>query len=139
MQEPELDFQHVLEQWSPLISGPVKPIGMSAFGDIYFLRPDGTVHVLDVLEGAVRHVAESETAFGAYMNSQEWLDANLMPEVVWQLHRRGLVRSPGQVFGFAPHPAFVGKIAPETAMVLDAVVWHSICSQLVGPNANSQA
>ena len=136
---PEFDFQHVLAQWSPLVEGQLQPIGMSAFGDLYFLRPDGTVHVLDVLEGAVRQVAESQAEFGTSMNSREWQDANLMPDVVWQLQQRGLIRGNGQVFGFAPHPAFVGKIAPETAMALEAVVWHSICSQSVGPNANRKA
>jgi hypothetical protein len=139
LQDPEFDFQRIVAQWSPLVGGALQPIGLSAFGDFYFLRPDGTVHVLDVLEGAVRKVADSQAAFGACMNSQEWQEANLMPEVVWQLHRRGLVRGNGQLFGFAPHPAFVGKIAPETAMALDAVVWHGICNQSVGPNAKREA
>ena len=139
LQGQEFDFQRLLAEWSPLVGGRLQPIGMSAFGDLYFLRPDGAVHVLDVLEGAVRLVAESQTAFGACMNSKEWQDANLMPEVVWQLQQRGLVRGHGQVFGFAPHPAFAGKIAPETALALDAIVWHSICSQSVGPRATPQA
>lgn len=135
LQEPEFDFRRILEQWSPLVEGQLQPLGLSAFGDFYFLRPDGAVHVLDVIEGAVRLVAVSKDVFGSCMNSREWQDANLMPEVVLQLYRCGLVRGPGQLFGFAPHPAFAGKIVPETAMVLDAVVWHGICSQAVGPNA----
>ena len=139
LQGPEIDFCQLLEQWSGLVSGELQPIGLSAFGDLYFRRPEGAVQVLDVLEGVVREVADTEAAFGSCMNSKEWLDANLMPEVVWQVKERGLVRSPGQVFGFAPHPALVGKIAPETAMVFDAVVWHSICAQVVGPASTNPA
>jgi hypothetical protein len=139
LQDPEIHYSQLLEQWSPLVSGKIQPIGLSAFGDIYFFRSDGSVQVLDVLEGAVRSVAESQQAFGECMNSKEWQDSNLMPEVVWQLQNRGLIRNPGQVFGFAPHPSLAGKIAPETAMVMDAVVWHSICSQLLRPSANKHA
>ena len=131
----EFDVQRVLEQWSPLVSGPLQPMGMSAFGDVYFLRPNGTVHVLDVLEGQVRQVANTQDEFAACMNAKEWQEANLLPGVVWQLHSRGLKRAPGQVFGFAPHPALAGKIDPELAMPLDAVAWHSICTQTVGPQA----
>jgi len=139
LQEPELDYGQLLEHWSPLVSGKIQPIGLSAFGDIYFLRPNGSVHVLDVLEGAVIEVAESQQAFSECMNSKEWQDSNLMPEVVWQLQNRGLVRKPGQVYGFAPHPSLAGKIALETAMAMDAVVWHSICAQLLGPAARKHA
>ncbi|MBL1271175.1 MAG: hypothetical protein COB25_001875 [Oceanospirillales bacterium] len=139
LQGAEIDFGQLLEQWSPLVSGKIQPIGLSAFGDIYFLQPDGSVKVLDVLEGAVHEVAESQRAFGECMNSKEWQDSNLMPEVVWQLQNRGLVRKPGEVYGFAPHPSLAGKVSPETAMVMDAFVWHSICAQLLGPSANRQA
>ena len=131
----EFDVRRVLEQWAPLVSGPLQPIGMSAFGDVYFIRPDETVHVLDVLEGQLKQVAPNQAEFAACMNSKEWQEGNLLPGVVWQLHNRGIKRAPGQVFGFVPHPAFAGKIDPERAMPLDAVVWHSICSQSVGPQA----
>lgn len=91
------------------------------------------------MEGAVHEVAESQQAFAECMNSKEWQDSNLMPEVVWQLQNRGLVRSTGQVYGFAPHPSLAGKIAPDTDMTMDAVVWHSICAQLLEPSANKHA
>ncbi|WP_284620787.1 hypothetical protein [Aquabacterium humicola] len=140
LQDQSTDFGRLLEQWQPpLVVGPIQPIGMSAFGDIYFLRQDGSVHVVDVFEGAVRQIAQSQEEFSVLMNSAEWRDANLMPEVIVQLQRRGLVRGPGQVFGFAPHPALAGKIRPEGALVLDAVVWHSICSQLLGSRGTTAA
>ena len=139
LQGPEIDFGRLLEQWSSLVSGRLQPIGLSAFGDIYFLRPNDTVQVLDVLEGSVHQVAESQKAFSECMNSKDWQDANLMPEVVWQIQQRGVLRGPGQVFGFAPHPSLAGKIAPETAMAMDAAVWHSICAQLLGSSAEGPA
>jgi len=64
------------------------------------------------------------------MNSPEWQESNLMPELVALLISRGVTKGPNQVFGFAPHPAFTGKINPAQAMPLDAVVWHSICGQV---------
>jgi len=140
LQDPSIDFGQLLAQWQPpIVVGTIRPFGLSAFGDLYFLSRNGSVHVLDVFEGAVREVAESEQDFAACMNSQDWRDSNLMPEVIMQLQRRGLVRGPGQVFGFAPHPALSGRLNPEGALVLDAVVWHSICSQLLNPRGATAA
>lgn len=128
----EIDFQSLLVEWSHIIRGPVQPVGMSAFGDIYFLKPDGSIQFMDVLEGEIRVAAATQAEFTQHISSQEWLDANLMPEVVWQLRSRGLFCGPGQVYGFAPHPALVGKIEADTAMVFDSTVWNSICRQTVG-------
>lgn len=133
----EVDFPSLFAQWPGLIEGPIQPIGMSAFGDLYFRRPDGTVHVLDLLEGGIRQVAASDADFRANMNSRAWQDANLMPEVVALLRERGLQPGPGQVYGFAPHPALVGKLDFKTAVVLDAVVWHTLCRQILGTASSS--
>ena len=140
IQDPSIDVAQLLSEWRPpRVIGPVQPIGLSAFGDVYFLRPDGSVHVLDGFEGEVRLAAHSDEEFAAYMKSASWQDANLMPAVIQQLHARGLALGPGQVFGFAPHPALVGKIKPEGALVLSARAWHSICSQTLGPRGSTAA
>lgn len=127
-----IDFHNLIKEWTSLLIGSIQPIGMSAFGDIYFLRSDGSVCVLDVLEGEVRDAALTQTEFAEKMNCPEWLEDNLMPEVVWQLRSRGLVCGRGQVYGFAPHPALAGRIDAGTAMVFDSAVWNAICSQTVG-------
>jgi hypothetical protein len=124
-----LDFHALLAEWHGLVVGSVRPIGASVFGDLYFERKSGEVVKLDVLEGGVHPVAATFTEFAALMNSVEWQRLNLLSEGVALLKDKGVSRASGQFFGFAPHPAFVGRIVWDTVMPLDFVVWNSICAQ----------
>ena len=124
-----LDFAQLLAYWPYTVSGRLQPIGASAFGDLYFQRPNGNVERLDVLEGGTHFIAASREDFHALMNSQEWQESNLLTEGVALLLERGLARGSGQFFGFAPHPSLVGKLDWSRVMPLDSMVWHSICAQ----------
>jgi len=57
IEEPLLDVGRLLRLWPRTVGDVLRPIGMSAFGDIYFERPRGQVERLDVLEGGVHCVA----------------------------------------------------------------------------------
>lgn len=131
----ELNFPELLAYWPSTVSGRLQPIGASAFGDLYFQRPNGNVERLDVLEGGVHIVATSPGDFQANMNSQQWQESNLLTEGVALLLERGLKRGAGQFFAFAPHPSFAGKIDWSRVMPLDAKIWHSICAQALEPVA----
>lgn len=124
-----LDFVRLLAEWPSVVTGQVGPIGASAFGDLFFERRSGNVEKLDVLEGGVRRVAANRQEFAALMNDQSWQEHNLLSQGIALLKERGVSRSVGQFFGFAPHPVFTGKIDWSRAMALDAVVWNSICAQ----------
>src|ERR1700756_1815986 len=106
----ELNFSELLAYWPRTVTGRLQPIGASAFGDLYFHRPNGNVERLDVLEGGVHVAAKSFTEFQALMNSQQWQESKLLTEGVALLLERGINRGTGQFFAFAPHPSFVGKI-----------------------------
>ncbi|MDX2220601.1 MAG: hypothetical protein SF172_16405 [Burkholderiales bacterium] len=125
----ELDFPSLLALWPNTVTGRLHPIGASAFGDLYFARPDGSIERLDILEGEVQAVASSNQELGAFMNSPEWQTQNLLTEGVALLLERGISRGKGQFFAFAPHPVFTGKVDWSRVMPLDAAVWHSICAQ----------
>jgi len=130
LQDSSLDFVRILSCWPQLDFGRIRPIGLSAFGDCFFERSDGTIHVLDTLHGRVYQVATSMDEFTTKMNSPQWQEEHLMSAFLAQLLENGLSRGPGQVIGFAPHPAFTGKLSAGQAMALDPIVWHSIAGQI---------
>lgn len=125
----DLDFRTLLSEWPSEVNGQVAPIGASVFGDLFFERRSGEVEKLDVLEGGVHRVAASRQEFAALMNTLSWQEQNLLSNGVALLKERGVTRAAGQFFGFAPHPAFAGKIDWARVIALDAVVWNSICAQ----------
>jgi len=126
-----LDLGGLLKLWPNTVSGALNPIGASAFGDCFFQRRSGQIERLDVLEGGIHAVASNFEEFSAFMNSPEWQESVLLTRGIALLHERGMVRKPDQFFGFAPHPAFVGKIDWARVMPLDALVWHNICAQVL--------
>lgn len=127
----DLNFQELLNQWPITVSGRLQPIGASAFGDLFFQRPNGNVERLDVLEGGTHLVASGADEFKSLMNSPAWQEQNLLTQGVALLLQKGISRGTNQFWGFAPHPALVGKIDWARAMPLDAIVWHSICAQIL--------
>jgi hypothetical protein len=130
-QGPSIDFGRVFACW-PAVGGKVLPIGLSAFGDAFFARPDQTIWKLDTFSGEIEQVARSDAEFKEAMNSQSWQEQHLRSKLVFELKDRGLQRAPHQVFAPVPHPAFTGQPLLEKAQVMDAVVWHSISSQTLG-------
>jgi hypothetical protein len=123
-------MSELLAPWRPILNGRFRPIVFAAFGNLYFERPDGSVHVLDVLEGAVTDIAPSFTAFQALVNSREWQEEHLASELVWQLHQRGLKPAAGECYAISPHPAFTSNIALEQITPMSLAVWLSICAQV---------
>ncbi|QBP73581.1 hypothetical protein E2K99_00445 [Herbaspirillum huttiense] len=127
-----LDFKALFSEWPGLIKGEVAPIGASVFGDLFYQNRSGAVFKLDVLEGGVSQIADTMQQFSELMNSEKWREYHLLSEGVALLKQKGLERSALQFFGFAPHPALAGKIDWSRVMLLDAVVWNSICAQSLG-------
>lgn len=126
-----LDFNRLLVEWPDTVTGQIRPIGASAFGDLFFERRSGEVVKLDMLDGDVHFVAGDFQHFSELMNSPEWQRENLLSEGVALLKDKGVLRGRGQFYGFAPHPIFTGAIDWSKVMPLDAVVWNSICAQSV--------
>ena len=133
-----LDFYGLLLEWPGLVTGQIRPIGASVFGDLFYERRSGEVEKLDVLDGGVHVIADSIQKFSEFMNSREWQEHHLLSEGVALLVEKGFSRAPGEFYGFAPHPAFAGKIDWSKAMPLDAAVWNSICAQTVGVVSSSE-
>src|SRR5437868_9995919 len=122
-----LDFERLLGLWPKTVSGSVVPIGASAFGDLFFQRPLGNVEKLDVLVGGVHYAASSFDEFKSLMNSRYWRDVNLLTGGVRLAQSKGLPRKQSQLFGFAAHPSFSGKMDWALAMPMDVVDWHAVC------------
>ena len=128
-----------LAPWSGVVSGSLSPIFLNKFGSWFFQRRDGRVETLDVFTGAVAEVAGSFDAFQARVNDLKWQETYLISKTVFALLQRGVVPGPGQCYAVAPHPAHGGRHpaaldGPDLrcVMVMDVVVWQSVCSQALG-------
>ena len=118
-----------LADWQWLGLGRIAPVFLSRFGNWFFLRPDGAVHMLHVCEAVVELVAPDFDKFQALVNTQEGQEKCLYSALVLQFRRQGIVARGRDAIGFAPHPAFVSSLDACKVMVLTMNVWQAICGQ----------
>jgi hypothetical protein len=71
------------------------------------------------------------------MNRQDWQEDHLLSLQVYDLHKRGMVPTEGQCYGFAPHPILAGKIDIDQVMILSIPVWQTICAQTFAPQTTN--
>jgi hypothetical protein len=91
-----------------------------------------------VLEGGVHHAAATFEEFRLLMNTPKWQESMLLTQGVALLAERGIARGSQQFYGFAPHPSLAGRIDWARVMPLDAIVWHSICAQILDGRSDSE-
>jgi hypothetical protein len=115
--------------WRSQVTGRVAPVFMSKFGDWFLRRPDGGTDELSIIEGTYSSVASTPEEFTSLVNKQEWQEQHLLSFQVSQLHERGIIPQPEQCYGFAPHPALLGRIDIDSVMLMDIGVWQHICAQ----------
>jgi hypothetical protein len=125
----ESDVRTWLGYWPGRITGRVTPVFMSQFGDWFLRRPDGGTAELSVIDGTYLEVASTPEEFASLVNTQSWQEQHLLSLQISQLHERGIIPKPGQCFGFAPHPALLGRIDISRAVLMDIGVWQMICAQ----------
>jgi hypothetical protein len=132
-------FAEWLEPWSGIVSGIVAPAFVSKFGFWFLRRPEGHVEMLDVFSGQLHRAADTYDDFMREVNERWWQETYLGSEAIFQLHAAGMVAGPRQCYALVPHPALGGPnpfngdpIGPGSVMVMDVVVWQTICASIVG-------
>jgi len=132
-------FRNWLSPWTGIVTGSVAPAFMSKFGFWFLRRPEGYVELLDVFTGELQRAADNYEAFVREVNEPWWQEVYLFSELVYQLHEAGKVPRRGQCYALCPHPALGGRnpangetVDPRFVMVMDVVVWQSLCAQSLG-------
>lgn len=128
-----------LPPWSFVLKGECAPVFLNRFGSWFLRRRDGSVDMLDVLDGSVLRVCAPGEPFERYVNTLAWQERYLLSLAVFDLHRAGKIASGTQCYAIAPHPALGGPnpsvgqgLRPESTSVVDLGVWQSLCRQSLG-------
>lgn len=127
---PEADIAAALKLWPEAVATPVRPLLITAFGDIYFEAEAGQIFLADPLELTCAKVANSVKDLERLFADSAWAKKRLMTEVLLLAQEKGMHRAAHQVFSVAPHPCFTGAIRVEQLHAMDLHIWHQICSRL---------
>jgi hypothetical protein len=119
-----------LRLWPELGGMQIRPLLVSAFGDIYVETSAGDVWVAQPLELTCEAVTSSVDELQRLFSDARWAQERLLTEVALLAQERGKTRLPAQVFAVAPHPSLGGRIGVESLVAMDLEVWHHICSEI---------
>ena len=127
---PAADVARALRLWPELAGRRVRPLLVSALGDIYVETDTGEVLVIDPLDLDCSHAADSVAHLEQVFSEPSWAHEHLVTELLLLAEERGITRGQHQVFAVAPHPSLSGNLGVENLFAMDLPVWHHICSQL---------
>lgn len=107
----------------------LRPILATVFGDVILQGPDA-YWFLDTMQGCLTREWDSAGDLNAVLASPEGQDRYLLAGLAFRADERGVARTPGQVYVFAPHPVLSGKFDVDTIMAMDLTVALSISSHV---------
>ena len=134
--EPEIE--QTLRMWVELDGKRIRPLLVSAFGDIFVETDVGSVWIASPIDLACQQVASSVDELQRLFSDPEWAQARLLTGVALLAQDQGVQRRPDQVFAIAPHPAFTGSIATGNLMPMSLRMWHHLALQMRGPGAQPE-
>jgi hypothetical protein len=126
----QAQIRDALATWPELATARIRPLLVTAFGDIFVETTDGEVWVASPVYLAFERVARSVSDFERLFVDQDWTDARLLTGLAMRAQREGLQRQPDQVFAIALHPRFTdspmdGKLVPMTLRI-----WRHMAAQM---------
>jgi hypothetical protein len=124
------DTMEMLRYWDWLIGCEVHPLAMTSFGDWFLADPKGRVLWLDLIEGTLRHVADSVEQFQRLQVEPDKLDEWFLPGWCDALYEAGLVPAEGQCFGFKIPPKLGGPLDLSNIEVADLKPYQSWMAQI---------
>lgn len=126
----EAQIRDALATWPELSASRLRPLLVTAFGDIFVETTDGEVWVASPVYLAFERVAGSVNEFERLFADQTWTDTRLLTGVALRARREGIERRPDQVFAIAPHPALSDSLMEGKLVPMNLRIWHHMAAQL---------
>lgn len=130
----DAEIADALRLWPELAGTRIRPLLVSAFGDIFVETDTGDVWVASPIELTCEPVAGSVKELEQLFADPTWAEPRLLTEVALLARDRGVERPSRQVFAVAPHPSFSGSLRVEQLMPMDLALWHHIATQIREPS-----
>jgi hypothetical protein len=117
-----IDTNRLLVNWDWLLPENSSIAFVTAMGDAIVSLVDGTIHLLDTVDGRLIPAAKSFHEFKELMIQPENYVRWFLPDTVEELKRSGLSLANGQCFSPIVPPAIGGPVAPDNYHALDLIV-----------------
>jgi hypothetical protein len=114
------------------LTGPgVQPVLLTAFGDLFVQKSDGSVWLINTIDGALEPAAPSGAAFKAALQDKAKVGQWALPGLVAELHASGRRLAAKQCYSFKHPPFLGGPVDPENVEPTDICVHLGITGQVM--------
>lgn len=126
-----LNREGLLSEWQWLIGADKLPILLTASGDAFVQDiNDGSVHILNTVEGDLQRIADSMDEFRLCLTDREFVGSHFSVQMVGDLRSLGCVLQRGQIYSFKHPPALGGEFDTGNIEVTDIEVHFSVSGQI---------
>jgi hypothetical protein len=111
--DEDFDVEEALEAWRWLVPQPVKPLFVTALGDLFLAGESGAVFLLDTIDGKCEEVAASVQEWEGKLREPRLLEEWFMPAFVSELREAGVQLPPGHCYSATHSIVLGGSFAVE--------------------------
>jgi hypothetical protein len=126
----QVDMENLLTEWEWAMPEPMRPVLLTAMGDVFAQGDSKGVFLLDVVGGCFEKVAENGDEFQNLLRNVQFVTDKLLPARILQLRKSGKTLGPNEVYSHK-HPLVLGgEDTDENTEVTDVSVHISIHGQI---------
>ena len=93
-----IDMDTLLSEWTWAMPEPLRPVLLTAMGDVFAQSESGTVYFVDMVEGNIRVVADDGDSFQSLMKNTQFVTDHMFPSRIVQFRNAGISLQRGQVY-----------------------------------------
>jgi len=102
-----IEMTPLLNDWEWLMCEPMKPILLTALGDVFAQGDSRAVYFLDANSGAIEKIAPNGDEFQNKLRDVRFVTEKLLPARILELRKAGITLKPGEVYSYS-HPLALG-------------------------------
>ncbi len=128
----ELNWDNLLSEWTWLLDDDVEfqPWMMNRFGDLFWVDGEGVVNLLNVTDGTIEAVSETEAAFLDLLEDEDTAFEWFMVDLVDELLEQEMQLRDGECYGFKVLPVLGGEFEPGNVYVSGLEKYWSFCGDV---------
>lgn len=120
----------LLSEWSWAMPEPLRPVLVTAMGDVFAQGESGAVYLVDTVAGTIVVVAESGAEFQKLLRDTEFVTDYMFPSRIVELRHAGKGLGPGEVYSHKHLLVLGGDDETDNIEATDVSVHVSIHGQV---------
>jgi len=92
-----IDMDTLLSEWTCAMPEPLRPVLLTAMGDMFAQGESGAVYFVDMVEGNIRVVADDGDSFQSLMRNSQFVSDHMFPSRIVQFRKAGMSLETAQV------------------------------------------